>query len=86
MNIDITNASRVRLWIVLGILIVLAGIFIGKPFTREQDQMRALRVIGEDEQKTDEAVAGVREYVSEEKILKDIDRSLMDFQSEVVAP
>lgn len=86
MSSDTTSTSRIRLWILLSIIIIVVGIIIGKPFVREQDQLRTLRTIGEDEQQTNQAAAGVRDYVSEEKTLKDIDRSLMDFQSATMTP
>lgn len=81
MQDNISHKPRVYLWIVLGVVIVVTVIIISKPFGREQDQMRVLRTIGQDQQQTDRVAGDVRGYIMEEQKIKDVDRSLIEFQS-----
>ena len=73
---------RTYLWIILGIIVVAGAVLITNPFNREQNQMRELRTIGADEKQTNRATNDVQEYVSQEQTLKDVDKSLIEFQTE----
>jgi len=72
---------RIYLWIILGIIIVGGVIVFANPFDREQNQMKELRTIGADEKQTNRAATNVQEYVSQEQTLKDVDKSLLEFQA-----
>ncbi len=69
------------IWLVVVLVIIAISIFFTKPFSREQNQVKQLRTMGVEEQKTDTAASDVTKYIQDEQALKDIDQSLKDFQN-----
>ena len=66
-------------WLVGMIVLVLVMLYFTNPFAREQGQVQQLRTIGQEEQQNNKAADDVNSYISNERVLKDVDQSLKDF-------